>query len=146
MFVSSASKRYYVPVERSSHVRRMSEYNPLYDTFQLDTTASQDQNQSDFQSMTPPKVRLMQNTLNNIDNTYDQPRSYRYNDDNEQRQHTSRQRQRSSCYQSKVGEIWAQKMHRSMHLILIIRILINDFSHRLQYFTHGYNYLHFLIT
>ena len=105
MFVSSASRQYYAHVERSSHVRSMSEYNPLYDTFQWDTTTSQHQTQNDFQSMTPPKARLMQNTHNNIENTYDQPRSYRYNDNNEQTQHTNRRRQRSSRYQSKVGEI-----------------------------------------
>ncbi|CAF3707388.1 unnamed protein product [Rotaria sp. Silwood1] len=100
MFISSASKRSYVPDEYPLHVRGTPEYNPLYDALETNIITSQNQNQNNFRPIAPQKSSFIQYSHNDISNTYDKPRSYRYND--EQRQYTNGQRQHTSNHQKRV--------------------------------------------
>jgi hypothetical protein len=108
MFISSASKPKYIHEEHPLRVRGTPEYNPLYDAFQSDVIQSQRQN--DFRPITPvppPPPRFIQHFHDDIENTYDKPRSYR--SDNEQKRHTNSsatngQRPRSSRCGKKCGE------------------------------------------
>ncbi len=103
MFISSASKQKSVLDEHPLRVRGTPEYNPLYDTFQSDIIIPQRQTQNDFRPITPlPPPRFIQNVHDNIENTYDKPRSYRF--DKEKRQPSNGQRQHASRYHTKVGE------------------------------------------
>lgn len=102
MFIASASKQKYVHDEHPLRVRGTPEYNPLYDAFQSDIIPPQRQTQSDFRPITPPPPRFIQHFHDDIECTYDKPRSYRH--DNNQKQHTHGQRQHSSHTQKKVGE------------------------------------------
>jgi hypothetical protein len=103
MFISSASKQRYVRDEHPLRIRGTPEYNPLYDTFQSDIITSQRQTQNDFRPITPsPAPRFTQNFPDDIESTYDKPRSYRF--DKEQKQPNNEQRQHGSRSRKKVGE------------------------------------------
>lgn len=106
MFISSAPKQYYASDEHRLHSRGTPEYNPLYDTFQSDMIHPQVSNESDFRSMTSTKPRYVQTYQDEIDSTYDKPRSYRVKD--EVNQNANGQRQNPSRYQQNVGEKSAQ--------------------------------------
>jgi hypothetical protein len=101
MLISSASKQKYVLDEHPVRIRGTPEYNPLYDTFQSDIIVPQKQTQSNFRPITPPP-RFIQNFNDDIENTYDKPRSYHF--ENERKQYTNGKRQQSSRSQKKVGE------------------------------------------
>ncbi|CAF3306139.1 unnamed protein product [Rotaria sp. Silwood2] len=100
MFISSASKRSYVPDEYPLRVRGSPEYNPLYDALESDIITTQNQNQNNFRPIVPSKSSFIQNPHNDTSNTYDKPRSYHYND--EQRPYTHGQRQHSSNHSKRV--------------------------------------------
>jgi hypothetical protein len=107
MFISSVAKQKYVLDEHPIRVRGTPEYNPLYDAFQSDTVIPQRQTRNDFRPITPPQPRFILNAHDVIESPYDKPRSYRV--DNEKKQRTNGQKQRTSRSQKKVGEISAQK-------------------------------------
>jgi len=103
MFISSASKQKFVLDEHRLRARGTPEYNPLYDTFQSDIIIPQRQTQNDFRPITPLlPPRFVQNVHDNIESTYDKPRSYHL--DKEQKQHSNGQRKQGSRFHKKVGE------------------------------------------
>jgi hypothetical protein len=100
-----ASKKRYVIGEHAIRVRGTPESNPLYDAFESNTIHPQRQIQNNFRPITPPRTTpssFIQNFPDNLENTYDKPRSFGL--DNGQRQHRNPQRQHPSRYQKKVGE------------------------------------------
>jgi hypothetical protein len=122
MFISSASRPKYVHNEHRLHVRGTPEYNPLYDAFQPDIVIPQKRTQNNFRPVTPPP-RFVQK-FHEIENTYDKPRSYGFDD--ERKQNATGQHQHSSHCQKKVGE----KTRPNIYAILILIILIIDFFYK----------------
>lgn len=98
MFVSSApSKHRYVLEEYPPRVRGTPEYNPLYDA--VDSTAfssPRQQLQSDFRPITPTPPRFIENFPNDVESTYDKPRSY-------QIEHKQPSQQQLTCRSPKKG-------------------------------------------
>jgi hypothetical protein len=104
MFISSASKPKYAPGEHTIRVRGTPESNPLYDAFESDIILPQRQTHNNFRPITPPTStpRFIQNLPDNIDSTYDKPRSFDL--DNERKQHKNSQRQHPARHRRTVGE------------------------------------------
>ncbi|CAM4762196.1 unnamed protein product [Rotaria magnacalcarata] len=91
---TSATKQVYVTREYPPRIRGTPEYNPLYDAFESNQIAARrDPYVNEFRPIAPPKAIVTQNIQHDISSTYDKPRSYRHDD--EQKQITNQQRQRT---------------------------------------------------
>ncbi|CAF3466850.1 unnamed protein product [Rotaria socialis] len=91
---TSAAKQVYVTHAYPPHIRGTPEYNPLYDAFESHQIAARiDPYVNEFRPIAPPKANIARNIHHDISSTYDKPRSYRHND--EQNQTTNQQRQRT---------------------------------------------------
>lgn len=103
MLISSAGQQSYPTQRFSPRVRGTPEYNPLYDTFES-TLAASNSNKIDnqFRPITP-KSHTVQQYQDDMTSTYDKPRTY-YRDDDEQRQIKNKQRQHVTHSQKKSGE------------------------------------------
>ncbi|CAF0767411.1 unnamed protein product [Adineta steineri] len=94
-----ASRQRHISNEHPVRVRGTPEYNPLYDAFQPDLILPPRQTQNNFRPITPPPPRFVQN-FQDIENAYDKPRSFAF--DNKPRPSTNTPRQHSKHGQQKV--------------------------------------------
>ena len=102
MFISSVPKQRYVLGESIVRARGTPESNPLYDAFPTDIISTPQQSHSDFRPITPPYPRSLPNPSHPVEGTYDQPRSYQQESD--QNQPMRGRRHQASRHQTRTGE------------------------------------------